>query len=821
MGTIGQDLRYGIRMLLGKPGFTVVAVLTLALGIGANTAIFSVVYGVILKPLPYQQPKQLVRVYSEFPAFSQGTSLRRFWISPPEFLDLRRDSQSWQTLDGWVNGGANLTGSVTPIRVTASFVTGGMLESLGVMPLAGRLINQDDDKNGAPQVAVISEGLWKRAFGGDQGAVGQDTLLNGNKCTIVGVMPQGFEFPVGEINPPEIWVPLQLDPANPGNRGGHFLYLLGRLKPGTNISQARDEMAQLIQHYGETAPPNTHAFNPAGHTIVMYPLKDEVISSVRPALLMLMGAVFFVLLIACVNVANLLLARAEVRQREIAVRMSLGASTRRLARQFVVEGTLLALTGAGAGVLLSYGALKLMTATNAGLVPRVREITLNETAMLFALATCLVTGIFFGLAPLAHVITSNLSDPLKASAGRSTASTAAHLFRSILVVVEVALALVLLVGSGLMIRGFWKLLQVDPGFSSRGVLTMQLALPQASYPDNQSLTSFWSRLQDRLSGLPGVGSAALVSGLPPIRRINANDTQIEGIPVGPDAPTQNVDFWQAVTPGYFETMKIRLVDGRLLDERDGAGSQPVVVINQAMARHFYGDDSPIGRRVRSGNQDQWRTVVGVVADVKNAGLDQAAGTELYFPAGQTPPFGFGLRNFFVVVRTAGDAMSANAAAREAINSLDPALPIANVRTMDEVLALAEARPRFLTMLLGLFSGLAMILAAVGIYGLMAYSVTQRTNEIGIRMALGAPRSKVLSLVLGHGMLLTLIGTALGLGGAIGLTRLMSSLLFGVTATDLATFITVPLALGAVALGACLVPARRATRVDPIVALRYE
>jgi putative ABC transport system permease protein len=821
MGLMVQDLRYGIRMLLAKPGFTVVAVLTLALGIGANTAIFSVVYGVILKPLPYQKPEQLVRVYSEFQGI-KGMDLRRFWISPPEFLDLQRDSKSWQSLDGWVNGGANLTGSIEPIRVTASFVTGGLLESLGVTPIAGRLLTPDDDKNGAPRVAVISAGLWKRAFGGDSRVVGQDTLLNGNKCTVVGVMPQGFEFPAGEINPPEIWVPIQIDPANPGGRGNHFLYLMGRLKPGVSISQARDETALLVQHYGETAAPRTHALNAERHPVVMYPLKDEVISSVRPALWMLMGAVVFVLLIACVNVANLLLARAEVRQREIAVRMSLGASTGRLARQFVVEGTLLALTGAAAGVALSYGALKLMIATNAGLVPRVREITLNETALLFALGTCLVTGIFFGLAPLAHVITSNLSDPLKASAGRSTASAAAHFFRAVLVAGEIALALVLLVGSGLMIRGFWKLLQVDPGLSSRSVLTMQLALPQTSYSDNQAQTSFWSRLQDRLGSIPGVQSAALVSGLPPIRRINANDTEIEGLPMGPDTPIQNVDYWQAVTPSYFDTMRIRLIEGRLLDQRDGAGAQPVVVINQAMAHHFYGDQSPIGRRVRSGNQDPpWRTIVGVVADVKNAGLDQAAGTELYFPYAQNPPFGFGLPNFYAVVRTSGDPISVNSAAREAVNSLDPALPISNLRTMDEVMALAEARPRFLTMLLGLFSGLAMILAAVGIYGLMAYSVTQRTNEIGVRMALGAPRGKVLGLVLGYGMRLTLIGMVVGLGGAIGLTRLMSSLLFGVTATDVATFLTVPLALGAVALGACLVPARRATRVDPIVALRYE
>jgi putative ABC transport system permease protein len=457
MGTIWQDLRFGIRMLVLKPGFTAVAVLTLGLGIGANTAIFSVVYGVVVKPLAYQQPDQLARIYSEFPAFPGG-GLRRFWISGPEFFDLRRDSQSWQTLDIWFNGGANLTGSVDPIRVNACFVSGSLLQSLGVSPLAGRLITPEDDINGVPQVGIISEGLWKRAFGGNRDLIGSDTLLNGAKCTIVGIMPQSFEFPAGEIDPPEIWVPIQLDPANPGGRGGHNFYLLGRMKPGVTLPQARDEMSQLVQHYGETASPRTHSFSPDRHPIVMYQLKDEVVSSVRPALLMLLGAVFFVLLIACVNVANLLLARAEVRQREIAVRTALGATYGQLARQFITEGIVLALAGAAAGLLLAYGGLRLMIATNAGIVPRVAEVALNAKALLFTLATCLGTGIFFGLAPLAHVATRNLYDPLKDSAGRSTASAAAQMFRRLLVTGEIALAVVLLVGSGLMVRAFWKLL---------------------------------------------------------------------------------------------------------------------------------------------------------------------------------------------------------------------------------------------------------------------------------------------------------------------------------------------------------------------------
>ena len=817
METLLQDVRYGMRLLRKHPGFSVIAVITLALGIGANTAIFSVVYGVILKPLPFKNPEQLVRIYSEFPTFPGG-GLRRFWISPPELLDLKRDTHSWQTLDGWVNGGANLTGSIQPIRVTASYVTGTLLDSMGISPMIGRLITPDDDIKGKPQVAVLSYGLWQRAFGADRNVVGQTLLLDGTKCDIIGVMPKGFEFPPGELDAPELWTPLQLDPTNPGNRGSHYLYVLGRLKDGVTLSQGRDELSQLVQHYGETKSPKTHALQPEFHPLIAFPLKDEVITGVRPALLMLAGAVFFVLLIACVNVANLLLARAESRQREIAMRRALGASYGRLARQFVTEGTVLAISGALVGLVVAYGSLRLMIVTNAGLVPRIAEISLNAKALFFALAICLGTGIFFGMAPLVHVAARNLHDPLKSSGGRSTAAAGAKMFRRVLVSGELALALVLLVGSGLMVRGFWKLLQVDPGFSSSGLLTMRLALTESAYPDDKSLISFWSRLRERMAALPGVESAALVSGLPPTRRINANDTEIEGIPKGPDQPIQNVDYWEGVSPEYFQTMKMRLIEGRFFDRTDGENTQPVVVINQAMARHFYGTQSPIGRRVRTDGRGPYQTIVGVVADVKNAGLDQPAGTELFLPDRQA---GFMLRNFYVVLRSTGDPSSLIHAASDVIHDLDSALPISSVRTMDEVLASAESRPRFLTLLLGLFSLLALVLAGVGIYGLMSYSVTQRTQEIGVRMALGAKSANVLGMVMGSGARLIVIGLGVGLGAAIGLTRLMTSLLFGVSAGDPMTFVTVPIVLAIVALGACYIPARRATRVNPIVALRYE
>ncbi|HUK89405.1 MAG TPA: ABC transporter permease, partial [Blastocatellia bacterium] len=582
---------------------------------------------------------------------------------------------------------------------------------------------------------------------------------------------------------------------------------------------AKDEMDQLIQHYSDNGSPKTHYFSADKHPIVMYPLKDEVIKSVRPALLLLAGAVFMVLLIACVNVANLLLARAESRQREIAMRRALGASYGQLARQFVTEGTLLALLGAGFGLLVAYGSLRLMIITNAGLVPRIAETSLNGRALLFALITCLATGILFGMAPLMHVAGKNLHSPLKTSTRLSTASGPAQMFRRVLVSGEIALALVLLVGSGLMVKGFWKLLQVDPGFSSGGVLTMRLALTPTAYPDDKSSLGFWQRLQDRMAALPGVESAALVTGLPPTRRINANDTMIEGLAPGPDSPVQNVDYYNAVTPEYFQTMKIRLLEGRFLERGDGPDSQPVVVINQAMAHHFYGNQSPIGRRIKSGgNESPWRTIVGVIADVKNAGLDQPAGTELFFPATQT---GFGRQNFYVALRTNGDPSPLSRSAGQAIHDLDPTLPISSVRTMDDVLASAESRPRFLTLLLGLFSLLALTLAAVGIYGLMAYSVTQRTQEIGVRMALGARSGNVIGMIVKYGMGLTVIGMGAGVLAAIGLTRLMTTILFSVSATDPLTFVAVPAVLALVSLVACCIPAIRASRVDPIVALRSE
>jgi len=819
METLWQDFQFAVRMMRKNPGFTTAAVLCLMLGIGATTGIFTVVNAVLLHPLPYSHPEQLIRVYTEFPTFPNG-GLHRFWTSGPEFLDLRRDTHSWASLDAWITGGANLAGKTQPVRITAAYVSGGLLETLAVSPIAGRLISQSDDVPGAQVVADLSYGTWQSAFAGDPHIVGRETYLDGLKCIIIGVMPKGFQFPPGEQEPAQIWAALRLDPANPGNRGGHNYYLLGRLLPGVTAGQAQGELASLVQSYGEKRVPKTHSFDPKTHTIVSFPLQAEVVSSVRPALLMLLGAVVFVLLIASVNVANLLLARAEARRREIAIRGALGAGLVRLARQFVTEGVLLAFCGALLGMALSFGGVRLVQLTNAGGIPRADEISMDWRVLLFTLGTSLITGVLFGLAPLAPLLLSGISESLKDTAGSTTAAAGAQIFRRVLLAGELAMALVLLIGCGLMLRAFWKLQEVHTGLQAENVITMRVSLPSGTYTDNAKITDFWTRLEERLTSLPGVQSAALVSGLAPLRPPNMNDTDIEGFVQTQDGPIQNVDFYQAVSKDYFATMGIRLMDGRWFDARDVQGAPDAVIINKTMATTFWPRQNPIGRRLRPGGSKNWSTIVGVVEDVKNAGLDRPAGTELYLPYRQ--PAGAGNSDMYVAMRAqAGDPRSLAGVVHEQLNAIDPSLPLADVRLMEDVLTRAQARPRFLTLLLSLFSIVAFAIATVGIYGVVSYSVARRTKEFGLRMVLGAQGGDVLGLVMKQGAGMVAIGIVAGLATAFALTRLMASLLFGVTPTDLPTFAGVTVLLFAVALVACYLPARRATRVDPIQTLRYE
>ncbi|HTP33067.1 MAG TPA: ABC transporter permease [Candidatus Acidoferrales bacterium] len=818
MGALAQNVRYSLRQLARNPGFTAAAVLCLALGIGATTAIFSVVNAVLLRQLPYQNAERLQRVFTEFPTFPNG-GLRHFWMSPPEYLELKRDTTSFEDLQAWTNpNGVNLAGADQPVRATASFVTGGLFSLLGVSPERGRYLSPNDDTPNAPLTALISYGLWQRAYGGDPGILGRDIRLNGNPCTVVGVMPRSFAFPPGEIDPPELWVPLQIDPAKPGGRGSHFMNVLALLRGGSSAAQANVELSQYVQHSRDKLGAAAHAFDPKFHTLVLAGFQEEIVHRIRQSLLVLLGAVGFVLLIACVNVANLLLARAESRRREIAVRAAIGAGAGKLLQQFVTEGILLSLAGALFGTLLAFGGLRLLVATNAGSIPRAGEIAINSQVLLFTLVVCVATGVAFGLAPLVHMRASALHDTLKSAAGRTTGAVAGSRFRAVLVIGELALALVLLIGSGLMIKAFWKLQDIDAGVNPNHLLTMRVSLPGVTYKDAAAVTNFYGALSARLNGLPGVVSASIATGLPPSRQINANDTMIEGLVPVPGGPLNNIDYWNSVSPNYFKTVGARLIEGRFLNENDGANAPYVVVVNQTLARTYWPRESALGHRVRTSNNTPWRTVVGVVADIKNAALDRPAGTELFFPFDQGPG---GRALSWIVVRTQGDPMSLAGAVRNEIRNLDRALPVSNVGTMEDVMSTARSRPRFLTLLLSMFSSLSLILAALGIYGVISYAVVQRTSEIGIRMALGAQHGDVLRLIGTSGVSLALAGTVLGAAGAFGLTRFLSTLLFGVSSVDPLTFLAMAATLILVTLLACYVPARRAAKVDPLIALRYE
>jgi putative ABC transport system permease protein len=813
-----QDVRYCLRWLARAPGFTAVVVITLALGIGANTAIFSLVNGVLLRPLPFPQPQKLVRVYSEFPTFPHG-GLHKFWISGPEYLELRQNAHSFQSLDAWTTDDFNLSGGAQPLRVHGARVTGGLLATLGVQPALGRTLTAGDDQPGAARTAVLSWPLFQQAFAGNRGVVGQTVELDGGQCTIVGVMPAGFQFPLGETEPVEMWTPLQLNPAKPGGWASHYLYLLGRLRPAVNLAQAQGEMRGLVAGWtpmGHSA--HQHNFTSDNHPVSSYLLQDEVTGGVKPALELLLWAVGFVLLIACVNVASVLLARAEARQREISIRGALGASYGRLLRQFITEGLVLSLAGAAAGVGLAAAALQWLKTAQASGIPRIAAISLDARVLGFALALAVGTGILFGLTPLAHVSGGKLFGRLKAAGTGTGGSPAAQRFRQALVVAEMALALVLLMGAGLMVRGFWNLQHVDLGFQPEGVTTMQVALPpNAANGDVDRLTS---RLTAGLAHLPGVSSAAMAMGLPPNRQPNDNDTDIEGFVKRPGGPIENVEYYQIVSPSYFQTLRIPLLAGRYFNDGDGASSPPVVVVNRRMAETFWPDQSPLGHRVRPDSSMPWFTVVGEVADAKNKGVSEAAGTELYFALGQVPAQY--RKQVYILTRSArGTAPddSAVSAVRQLVQSVDPALPLAHVDSLSDIVGRDTARPQLLLVLLLAFAGVALGLAAVGIYGVMSYAVARRRREFGLRAAIGAQPGDLLGMVMRQGLALAVIGAAVGMGVALAAGGIIRGLVYGVGASDPATLAVVAVVLLLVALGACWAPARRAGRVDPVTALR--
>ncbi|MBC8167220.1 MAG: ABC transporter permease [Bryobacteraceae bacterium] len=810
-----RDVKYAFRMLWRAPAFTFIAVLCLGVGIGASTTIFSVVSAVLLKPLPYRDSARLVRVYTEFPTFPNG-GLPKFWVSAPEFRELQEQGRTWDQLEAWVNGGSNLSGGNEPVRVTTSFVTGGMFAMLGAAPALGRAISPADDREGAPLTVLLSNGLWKRSFGGDAGVVGREVYLNGAKATVIGIMPAGFNFPPGVTEPAEAWSPMQITAQQLTRRGGHFASLIAHLRPGITIESARQEVGGLVSQMGQKASNNFHAINPKTHPVTLHGFREEVVGNVRTAMLMLLGAVGFFLLIACANVANLLLARSDARQREIAVRTAVGAHTFHLFRQFLVEGLLLSLMGAVFGIVLASFGLSLIIATNAGMIPRIQEAAIDIPVLIFSLLVTIVTGIVFGLAPAMH-LTRSLNDSLRASAGRTFGSIGANRFRGALVSAELSLALILLIGAGLLVQAFWRLQRVDSGITATNVLTMRVSLSDARYNDSGRRNQFWATLSDRLAMLPSVVASTAMSGLPPERDANQNDTSIENFVPRQGGPIQNVAFYNVVGDKYFETMGVRLVEGRFFDARDTLNGTPSVIVNQTMARTFWPGQSALGKRLKPSGARDWLAIQGVVGDVKNFGLDKPVGTEIYLPALQNNA----ARTVYASVRTTGDSRQIATAMRQVIRDIDPTLPVAGARTMEDVLGAAQSRPRFLAMMLTIFSALALALAAFGIYGVISYSVAQRTNEFGIRMALGAQPSHVLGLVVREGAILAGIGVVAGAIGALILTRSLDGLLFGVSRFDGITFGIMAAVLAVVALFASWLPAQRATAVDPIKALRYE
>jgi putative ABC transport system permease protein len=796
MNTLWQDLRFALRMLGKKPSFTLIAVATLALGIGANTAIFTVINAVLLRPLAYRDPGRLV-------AF-------RFNESTPDLIDIQAWNQSFSEIGGNTMQPLDYISGGEPTQWHAGLVSGDFFKTLGVEPLLGRVITREDDRQGGPFVAVLGYALWRRQFGGDPGVIGKTITLSGASYTVVGVMPADFKTPRVET---DAWFPLHVvSPLAAAFRGVHFLQTYARLKPGVSIAQAQSEMGAIDRRLAEAFPESEKR-----RQTVLFPLRDRIVGEIKPALLVLFGAVGLVLLIACANFANLLLARAAAREQELVVRVALGAGRWRLTRQLLTESVLIAALGGAIGVALAVWGVDVLIALKPENLPLVDTIRVNGNVLLFTLGVSALTGIVFGLAPVWQVTRINVSDTLK-EGGRGAAGAARHRLRSALVVAEVALALLLLVGAGLLIKSFWKLRNVSPGFNPENLLTMRIELPESRYRGMPEQTQYRRAMLAEVNSIPNT-KVALVSELPLSGEALNHDFAVEGrdVAVGdePDVQTRSIEG------DYFRVMQIPLLSGRELTPYDNENAPLVGVINESLAQRFFKDQNPIGRRVRwaRDSRPNWITIVGVVADVKHFGLDEVALPELYTPYPQSnAPW---KRWMNLVVRGPGDAAALTQDVKKRVWRIDPRIPLTKTRTMTEVMGASFAARRFNMLLLGVFAAVALALAAVGIYGVMAYAVTQRTHEIGVRIALGAKPRNVIRMVVGRGMRLTMIGAALGLALSIAMTRLMSTLLFGVGATDPMTIATVSTLLIAVALLACWIPARRAARVDPIIALRYE
>lgn len=802
-----QDLRYGFRRLLRTPGFTFIAVLTLGLGIGATTAIFTVVQGVLLRSLPYADPERLVRLWENQPELGE-----KIPVAPANFLDWQKQATSFEELAAYIGpesgnrSKVTLTGEGEPVEVQGTNVVPNLFSVLGVKPLLGRTFTPDEVGPGKDGVVVISHALWQQRYGGDPGVVGRELVVNRQPRTIIGVMPPGFYFPTPEVR---LWAPFGFDYST--RRRAHMFHVIGRLKPGVSLERAGTEMAtiaaQLEQEYPRT---NTEL------TVGLAGLQEWIVGDIRPALRILFGMAAFVLLIACVNVANLLLSRATSQTQEIAIRSALGARRARIIRQLLAESLVLSTAGGALGVLIASAGVRLLRTYGPAEIPRLTEIQMDGRILAFALGVTIATALITGLAPALQTSRADLSVPLKESGDRGGAGASGNWTRNLLVVAETALAVVLVVSAGLIAKSFARLNQVDPGFEPENLLAFNLSLPSSAYPENEQTTVFFQRLVKELETLPGVKAVGAVPVLPLKGKYWSGDITIEGQPPSPTGEEKKV-WHQEVTPDYFEAAGIRIVQGRSFTLADDAEAPLVTMVNQAFVREFLPGRNPLGVRLKFAPHDReapWWTIVGVIADVKQDSLSSETAPEAYEHLPQSPESAMN-----VVIRTAVPPMSLVAPARQVVHRLDPDVAIAQVQTGEQLVSESVTRQRFVLALLSAFAGIALVLAAVGIYGVMSYSVAQRTREVGIRMAMGARAGEVLSLILRRGMALVGIGIAIGLVASIVWTRLLGSLLFQVGTNDPATFAIVAFLLAATALLATYLPARRATRIDPLTALR--
>jgi putative ABC transport system permease protein len=815
MAPLIRDTRYAVRALVRRPAFTATVVVTLGLGIGANTAIFSVVYGVLLRPLPYSQPERLVSVWGRFVPES-GFDFPQFPLSEPEYIDYRDESESMEAVALYADYGASLTdGAGDPERVRAAAVSSNLFQLLRVMPELGRGFTREDDLPTADLYVVLSHAVWQRRFGADSGVIGRTVSINGTPAEVVGVLPPRLAFPTPGT---ELWTNYRLDEANPGDRQSHNQQAIGRLNAGTTLAQAQAEMAVLMERW-KAEFPDIHT----GHFLFLRSLLDDVVGDVRTGLVLLLGAVAFVLLIVCVNVANLLLARGENRRREIAVCRALGASRWRILQQLMTESVVLSLLGGVLGLALAIAGTHALIARDAATIPRAQDIGVYPAVLAFAAGLALLTSVLFGLVPAVRSASPDLQGTFRDGGRTLTAGAARLRFRNGLVVAEIALSVLLVIGAGLTMRSFWRLLREDPGFRSDHLLVAQLSLPIGYTAERAS--AFYTTLLGEVNAIPGVISASAVSNLPIMHSRGVNDFLIEGRPPPADGEMAWNAAFTSPRVGYFETMNIPLLRGRVFDEGDNLTGMPVAMVNETLARRFFPDGDALGRRIRmagGGDDALWRTIVGIVGDVKYEGVNVDPRPLYYFPNEQAlQDFPYMTRFMALTVRTADDPMGLAPQLRAAVHAQDPTLPIVGLQSMDDLLHGSLAQPRLVMMLLAVFGALALVLSAVGIYGVMSYGVAQRTNEIGIRIALGAESGKVTGMVMWQGMRVAAIGVALGVFAARGLTKLMQSQLFEVSATDPITFTGVAVLLAGVALLACYVPARRASRIDPIDALRTE